>query len=36
MLVPGDEATYRIWAAQQGFQLDVLDRDASVIPCRAL
>ena len=27
MLVPGDEAACRAWAARQGFQLDVLDRD---------
>ena len=27
MLVPADEATCRAWAARQGFQLDVLDRD---------
>ena len=27
MLVPDDEAACRAWAARQGFQLDVLDRD---------
>ena len=27
MLVAADEATCRAWAARQGFQLDVLDRD---------
>jgi len=27
MLVPGDEASCRAWAARQGFPLDVLDRD---------
>ena len=27
MLVTGDEATCRAWAARQGFQLDVLDRE---------
>jgi hypothetical protein len=27
MLVPGDEADCRAWAAKQGFQLDALDRD---------
>ena len=27
MLDPADEATCRAWAARQGFQLDVLDRD---------
>jgi hypothetical protein len=27
MLHPVDEATCRAWAAQQGFQLDLLDRD---------
>ena len=27
MLVTADEATCRAWAARQGFQLDVLDRD---------
>ena len=27
MLVAGDEAACRAWAARQGFQLDVLDRD---------
>ena len=27
MLVPDDEAACQAWAARQGFQLDVLDRD---------
>ena len=27
ILVPGDEAACRAWAARQGFQLDALDRD---------
>ena len=27
MLVPGDEAACRTWAARQGLQLDMLDRD---------
>ena len=27
MLVPGDEAACRAWAARQGLQLDMLDRD---------
>ena len=27
MLVAGDEAACRAWAARHGFQLDVLDRD---------
>src|SRR6188472_4102735 len=27
MLVPGDEASCRAWAARQGFPLDVLDRN---------
>ncbi len=27
MLTPPDEATCRAWAARQGVQLDVLDRD---------
>jgi hypothetical protein len=27
MLVANDEATCRAWAARQGFQLDLLDRD---------
>jgi hypothetical protein len=27
ILVPNDEAACRTWAARQGFQLDVLDRD---------
>ena len=27
MLVAADEATCRAWAARQGFQLDLLDRD---------
>ena len=27
MLIAADEATCRAWAARQGFQLDVLDRD---------
>ena len=27
MLVPDDEAACRAWAARQGFQLDILDRD---------
>ena len=27
MLDPADEATCRAWAARQGFQLDLLDRD---------
>jgi len=31
MLVPTDEASCRAWAARQGFQLDVLDRDLPAI-----
>jgi len=27
MLVPADEASCQAWAAREGFQLDLLDRD---------
>ncbi len=31
MLVASDEATCRAWAARQGFQLDILDRDLPAV-----
>jgi hypothetical protein len=31
MLDPADEATCRVWAARQGFQLDLLDRDLPAV-----
>ena len=31
MLDANDEATCRAWAARQGFQLDVLDRDLPAV-----